>query len=175
MEFYKDGFDASRIDAQFAKAQSLGIAMGEPQELNTILSWLDGDHVVILLVGSLLLQCAVCVENRSDLATALPPTVAARMGFPSPLWLTRLFQRPDGDDNDDDDDDDDDDSGSCEYHGHFITLVGIDRERELAFFTDPSKRNADLCCASFSNLERARKQKGTDEDVIRVRVKRHSS
>jgi hypothetical protein len=154
--------EAMRINAAFAKARALGIAIGEPVSQDAILSWLDGDHCVILLVGALLLDCCSCDELRNELVPLLPESVVARLGFSS-ASLTPLFKRPDGAEAE---------SNSCDYQGHFITLVGVDRVNELVFFANPSKRRVELCCMSFATMERARRQRGTDEDVIRIRVRR---
>ena len=49
--------------------------------------------------------------------------------------------------------------------GHFIVLTGVDRDRNLVYFSNPSAHHS-VCVSPLQFLEDARKSYGTDEDII---------
>ena len=49
--------------------------------------------------------------------------------------------------------------------GHFIVLVGFDKEKQLIFYRNPATHQT-LSYTSYESLEKARKSFGTDEDIL---------
>ncbi|KAJ9457931.1 hypothetical protein DIPPA_25864 [Diplonema papillatum] len=56
------------------------------------------------------------------------------------------------------------------FAGHYVVLTGVCRERSLFFYTDPASV-CPTCCATFTNFNSARCEKGTDQDVIEIVAK----
>lgn len=51
------------------------------------------------------------------------------------------------------------------YQGHYVCLTGVDREKRLIYFSNPSAKHP-VCVSSVEEVETARKSYGTDEDLI---------
>lgn len=157
--------ESKRVEAAFERARSTpGLQMTvASQPLSTVLGWLE-DSVVIMLVDSLLLDCVSCDECRGDLNELLPSEIAWRLAPPSSVeaWLAPLRHESSEDDSD----------SAGQYQGHFITLCGFSMQAQLVFYVDPSPPRPQVCAATFAVLDRARRQRGTDEDLVRVRVSR---
>lgn len=58
---------------------------------------------------------------------------------------------------------------STDFEGHYIVLIGYDRENDMFFFRDPGT-DSELCAASGDNLEAAFCCKETDHDMIVVKM-----
>jgi hypothetical protein len=56
------------------------------------------------------------------------------------------------------------------FLGHFIVLCGYDPHNRLLVYRNPAKQQAGLCVMDAAVWEKARRRRGTDEDLIRVHV-----
>lgn len=165
LEFYKDKLDndKERVNAGFVRAAALNVPVHvRSVPLEEILEWIADESLVIALVDARYLRCVCCDDERAMIADMLPSAELARR-LAAPTEQQSLMQRllfpikalPSSEDV----------NG---YAGHYVTLCGFDRERQLLFFANPGKQRAELCAATFEVFDRARKQFGTDEDLVRV-------
>lgn len=54
------------------------------------------------------------------------------------------------------------------FHGHYILLVGIDRELNCFLLRDPARKDGQTVHVSADRVERARLSDGTDQDLILI-------
>jgi hypothetical protein len=169
LEYYKNMLDndKERVNAGFVRAAALGVPIHvRSVALPEILEWIGDDSLVIALVDARYLRCVCCDDERAMLADMLPSTELARR-LAAPTEPQSLMQRllfpirplPSSDD-------------VRGYAGHYVTLCGFDRELQLLFIANPGKHQAELCAVTFEGFDRARKQFGTDEDLVRIGCER---
>uniref|UniRef100_A0A0B7AM51 Peptidase C39-like domain-containing protein n=1 Tax=Arion vulgaris TaxID=1028688 RepID=A0A0B7AM51_9EUPU len=54
------------------------------------------------------------------------------------------------------------------YQGHFVVVVGFDRQKDLIFYKNPDGRSHDLCGIQSDQFQKARISDGTDQDTLFV-------
>lgn len=167
LEFYKGKLDndTERVNAGFARAAALGVPIHvRAVALAEILEWIGDDSLVIALVDARYLRCVCCDDERAMLADMLPSTELARR-LAAPTEPQSLMQRllspiqalPSSDD-------------VHGYAGHYVTLCGFDRALQLLIIANPGRHQAELCAVTFETFDRARRQFGTDEDLVRIAI-----
>jgi hypothetical protein len=164
LDFYKAAFvsDEERVNAAFARARALDVPICvRSVPLDELLEWLVDGALVIALVDARFLRCACCDDDRPVRSSMLPATLVRRLAAPedAPSLIDRLLfpskAIPASDD-------------VQGYAGHYIVVCGFHRALRLVFFANPDEHCPELCAATFDVFDRARKQFGTDEDLIRI-------
>jgi hypothetical protein len=165
LDFYKATFrgDEERVNAAFARAKALDVPICvRSVPLDELLDWLVAGSLVIALVDARFLRCVCCDDERAMLAAMLPSAeLAHRLAAPAevPTLLDRLLFPHKALPADDD---------VKGYAGHYIVVCGFHRALRLVFYANPNDTRPELCAATLDVFDRARKQFGTDEDLIRV-------
>lgn len=165
LDFYKAAFatDEERVNATFARAKALDVPINvRSVPLDELLDWLSDDSLIIALVDARFLRCVCCDDDRAVLAAMLPSAeLARRLAAPDepPSLLDRLLfpsrAMPSSDD-------------VRGYAGHYVVVCGFSHDLRLVFFANPNDHRPELCAATFEVFDCARKQFGTDEDLIRI-------
>jgi hypothetical protein len=59
-------------------------------------------------------------------------------------------------------------SDALPFVGHFVVLCGVDTISRKIVFRDPANWRGGYCAVPIPDFERARRRRGTDEDLIEV-------
>ncbi|XP_071789942.1 protein GUCD1-like isoform X1 [Asterias amurensis] len=140
-EFIAEDFvtEQHRINKLFKSASSLGIKADKGQVTHEeIVNHLSNQNPAVVLIDDTVLHCQECSARSVE-----------ELGCG--LECLTLFNK-------------DKEQG---YIGHFIVLCGYDKMKQHFLYRNPGIES-ELCACTFSNLEEARRSRGTDEDILFV-------
>ena len=160
-------FDQKRVHDLFSAAKNYNIRIVPMtiliDDLKKFLYNPDHDDIIpyscILLLDATLLNCKIChhkaVQKQSFFKRVLRFFHRLNLNCFSSTSQSRSVTQSRNDD----------------FVGHYILLVGYDRENDLFYYRDPGCDEG-LCCIDSDSLDVARSAIGTDHDVIVVKMKR---
>ena len=112
--------------------------------METILDFLEAKRTIIILIDWKKMGCLHCSSRLQRFSDS----------------LDKLKQY-----GDDESSGENGDRKNRDYQGHYICLTGVDREKNLIYFSNPSAKFS-VCVCGVEDVDRARKSYGTDEDII---------
>jgi len=139
--------DNSRVNQLFRDSHLNGVkVIEETIHMDTILDFLESKQMIIILIDWKKMGCLHCSTRRQ-------------------LFSDNLKKLREYGDQKEIDQKGDKKRSNRDYQGHYICLTGVDRERNLIYFCNPSAKHP-ICVSAVDDVERARKSYGTDEDII---------
>jgi len=136
--------DNTRVSQLFRDAHVNGVKVVlESVTMDTILDFLEEKRMIIILIDWKKMGCLHCSSRLGRLSNSLDKLKVYGVDF------------------------DGEKDNNRDYQGHYICLTGVDREKNLIYFANPSAQYP-VCVSGVEDLERARKSYGTDEDIIFV-------
>jgi len=148
VEFYASHLsrDNLRVNQLFRDAHLKGVkVVQERVSMDDIVDFLDKRQPIIILIDWKKMSCLHCCAVLR-LSEKLKDSM-----------MEMLNGSPDSET--------DDSKSNRGYQGHYVCLTGVDRERRLIYFSNPSAKHP-VCVTSVEEVETARKSYGTDEDLI---------